>query len=126
MNKQLRINTLEERRLWKLMKQEIHNHNSYSIKRQYYPFMLDLWEIKLKNIENDFRIQIQEENKKTKNTHNRKMEKEKQELLEKRSKYRQEMKEKRRLEELQNPSIIRKSERIKNKNIIISEDVDKK
>ena len=55
-----------------------------------------------------------------------KMEKEKQELLEKRSKYRQEMKEKRRLEELQNPSIIRKSERIKNKNIIISEDVDKK
>ena len=68
MNKQLRINTLEERRLWKLMKQEIHNHNSYSIKRQYYPFMLDLWEIKLKNIENDFRIQIQDGKRETRIT----------------------------------------------------------
>lgn len=54
------ITTKEERCLWDDMKRELHQHSSYHVRKQYYPFNLDLWEAKRKSIEDDYRLKILE------------------------------------------------------------------
>ena len=122
MSKQLQVNTREERRLWNEMRNELRTHNSFQVRQRYYPFMLELWEQRRILIENSYREKIQEENKKNKilNVERENMrreefiqrELEKKNLREKRAEYRKELKEQRRKEILENPDVIRRSQRI--------------
>jgi DNA-binding transcriptional regulator GbsR (MarR family) len=50
--------TREEKDLWNSMKSELHQHSQYSVRKQYYPFKMDLWETMRKSIENDYRSKI--------------------------------------------------------------------
>ena len=122
MFKQLQVNTREERRLWNEMRNDLRRHNSFQVRQRYYPFMLESWEQRRILIENSYREKIQEENVKNKviELEREKMreeefiqrELEKKHLREKRFEYRKELKEKRRQEIIENPSIIRRSQRI--------------
>lgn len=62
MSKQLEVVSKEERNVWALMKSELQKHNSYYVRKQYYPFHMSEWELQSKNIEESFRSQIRELN----------------------------------------------------------------
>ena len=57
MSKQLQVNTREERRLWNEMRNELRTHNSFQVRKRYYPFMLELWKQRRILIENSYRQQ---------------------------------------------------------------------
>ena len=121
MNKQLQVNTREERRLWFEMKKILAKHDSYHGKKQYYPFKMDLWENERKQIEKTYRDKIQEENKKSiiVNMERENMrreefvqrEVEKKNLREKRAEYRKQLKQ----QQIKNPPVLRRSKRIQKK-----------
>jgi len=52
--------TIEEKNLWRSMKDELHKHSRYTVRKQYYPFMMDLWETKRAAIEEEYRSKILE------------------------------------------------------------------
>ena len=52
------ITTKEERYLWDDMKRELHQHSNYHVKKQYYPFKMDVWETERKSIEDHYRSKI--------------------------------------------------------------------
>ena len=52
--------TKEERYLWDDMQRDLHRHSSYYVRKQYYPFKLDVWETMRKSIEDDYRSKILE------------------------------------------------------------------
>ena len=54
----LEFQTKEERQLWCDMKQAIKMHDNYHTKKQYYPYKMDLWERKRKEIESQYREEI--------------------------------------------------------------------
>jgi len=52
--------TIEEKNLWRSMKDELYKHSRYTVRKQYYPFMMDLWETKRAAIEEEYRSKILE------------------------------------------------------------------
>lgn len=52
--------TIEERYLWDDMQRELHLHSSYHVRKEYYPFKMDVWETMRKSIETNYRSKILE------------------------------------------------------------------
>ena len=52
--------TIEEKNLWRSMKDDLYKHSKYTVRKQYYPFMMDLWETKRAAIEEEYRSKILE------------------------------------------------------------------
>lgn len=59
----LEIKTSEESNLWYAMRKELGEHSSYSKKKAYFPYKMDLWETEHKKIESRYREQIYTLNK---------------------------------------------------------------
>ena len=54
------LTTNEEKELMGDMKRKLWKHSRYEVRKQYYPFKMDLWEDERKSIENEYRSKIVE------------------------------------------------------------------
>lgn len=59
-NKLAPFTTKEERYLWDDMQRDLHLHSSYRVRKEYYPFKMDVWETMRKSIETNYRSKILE------------------------------------------------------------------
>ena len=50
--------TKEEICLWDDMRRELRKHSNYYVRKEYYPFNMELWETKRKSIEDGYRSKI--------------------------------------------------------------------
>ena len=60
------LTTNEEIGLLGDMQRKLWEHSKYEVRKQYYPFKMDLWEAERKTIENEYRSKIMELQKKMK------------------------------------------------------------
>ena len=56
----------EERQVWRDRQNELRKHNSWANRKEYYPFNMDKWEERGKEIVYEYNIRLQELNKKRK------------------------------------------------------------
>lgn len=56
----LTLTTKEERDLYSDMQRKLGEHSKYAVKKEYYPFKIDLWEAERTAIENNYRSKILE------------------------------------------------------------------
>ena len=54
------LTTKEEKELLGDMQRKLWEHSRYEVRKQYYPFNMDLWEDERKSIENEYRSKIVE------------------------------------------------------------------
>ena len=59
-NKLATFTTKEEQSLWDDMQRELHLHSSYRVRKEYYPFKMDVWETMKTSIETNYRSKILE------------------------------------------------------------------
>ena len=64
--KPVQIVSSEERQVWRDRQDELRKHNSWANRKEYYPFNMDKWEERGKEIVYEFNIRLQELNKKRK------------------------------------------------------------
>lgn len=64
--KPVEIVSSEERQVWRDRQVELKKHNSWANRKEYYPFNMDKWEEKGKEIVYEYNIRLQELNKKRK------------------------------------------------------------
>jgi hypothetical protein len=64
--KAVEIVSSEERQVWRDRRVELRKHNSRANRKEYYPFNMDKWEEKGKEIVYEYNIRLQELNKKRK------------------------------------------------------------
>ena len=64
--KTVEIVSSEERQVWRDRRVELRKHNSRANRKEYYPFNMDKWEEKGKEIVYEYNIRLQELNKKRK------------------------------------------------------------
>tara|TARA_B100000902_G_C27291761_1_gene907548 strand:+ start:813 stop:1247 length:435 start_codon:yes stop_codon:yes gene_type:complete len=64
--KPVEIVSSEERQVWRDRQVELRKHNSWANRKEYYPFNMDKWEEKGKEIVYEYNIRLQELNKKRK------------------------------------------------------------
>lgn len=64
--KPVEIVSSEEREVWRDRQVELKKHNSWANRKEYYPFNMDKWEEKGKEIVYEYNIRLQELNKKRK------------------------------------------------------------
>jgi hypothetical protein len=64
--KPVQIVSSEERQVWRDRQDELRKHNSWANRKEYYPFNMDKWEEKGKEIVYEYNIRLQELNKKRK------------------------------------------------------------
>jgi hypothetical protein len=64
--KPVEIVSREERQVWNVRQGELKKHNSWTVRKEYYPFNMDKWEALGKEIVYKYNIQLQELNKKRK------------------------------------------------------------
>ena len=63
MNPKLIMSTtmnFDERGVWNKMKSELNSHNSYNVRKQYYPHNMESWEKEHNEMEQEYRAQIEE------------------------------------------------------------------
>ncbi len=63
MNPKLIMSTtmnFDERGVWNKMKSELKHHNSYNVRKQYYPHNMESWEDEHNEMEQEYRAQIEE------------------------------------------------------------------
>jgi hypothetical protein len=63
MNPKLIMSTtmnFEERGVWNRMKSELKDHNSYNVRKQFYPHNMEGWEKEHNEMEQEYRAQIEE------------------------------------------------------------------
>ena len=64
--KPVQIVSSEERQVWRDRQDELRKHNSWANRKEYYPFNMDKWEERGKEIVYEYNIRLQELNKKRK------------------------------------------------------------
>ena len=64
--KPVQIVSSEERQVWRDRQNELRKHNSWANRKEYYPFNMDKWEERGKEIVYEYNIRLQELNKKRK------------------------------------------------------------
>ena len=64
--KTVEIVSSEERQVWRDRQDKLRKHNSWANRKEYYPFNMDKWEEKGKEIVYEYNIRLQELNKKRK------------------------------------------------------------
>jgi|TARA_B100001173_G_C15926977_1_gene521028 hypothetical protein len=64
--KPVQIVSSEERQVWRDRQDELRKHNSWANRKEYYPFNMDKWEERGKDIVYEYNIRLQELNKKRK------------------------------------------------------------
>ena len=64
--KPVQIVSSEERQVWRDRQDELRKHNSWANRKEYYPFKMDKWEERGKDIVYEYNIRLQELNKKRK------------------------------------------------------------
>ncbi len=57
-DKMLKVETNEERNLYREMKIALDKHNSYYVRKTYYPYRMDAWETQKRAIEFEYRSKI--------------------------------------------------------------------
>ena len=63
MNSKLIMSTtmnFEERGVWNTMKRELKSHDSYNVRKQFYPHNMESWENEHNEMEQEYRAQIEE------------------------------------------------------------------